>query len=80
MGDKWTRMQLIADAADGMTTKQAVAYLKYGAEMVKMLGEHCHRCVETSMATGVELDCRCCSAHTLLTKLEASHGKQAHDR
>ena len=37
MGDKWTRMQLIADAADGMTTEQAVKYLKHGAEMESLI-------------------------------------------
>lgn len=33
MSDKWTDMQLIADAAGDLTTEQAVKYLKYGAEM-----------------------------------------------
>ena len=37
MSDKWTRMQLIADAAEGIDTKQAVAYLKYGAQMESLI-------------------------------------------
>jgi len=32
-----TRMELLFSASDGMTTEDAVLYLEYGAEMVKLL-------------------------------------------
>lgn len=37
MRDKWTDMQLIADAAGDLTTEQAVKYLKYGREMESLI-------------------------------------------
>ena len=37
MSDKWTRMQLIADAAGDLPTEQAVKYLKHGAQMESLI-------------------------------------------
>ena len=73
----YKRMETIAAAAiDGMTTPQAVAYLRHGAEMEQilkaaqnMLNEKDKQMILCNLATVlVDVD-------YILTKLEASHGK-----
>jgi len=65
------RMNALADAADGMTTEQAVAYLKHGAETINLL--------KTIISLGHSLSdkyCKCpdcknsIAIKELLTKLE----------
>ena len=69
MEDNWEANLLrglaLWNAANGMTTEQAVAYLRYGKSMVAHLKWIC----EESMCK-VKCDKTACTLHELLTNLE----------
>ena len=63
------RIASLWNAADGMTTEEAVKYITHGREMVGMIKEYYHPSHECWDAV-TEKDCRACQLEELLATLE----------
>lgn len=78
--DDIARFEALWNAADGITTAEAVKYLKHGREMVERLRHHCNLCESRLLdgefpdnfgkITPEELGCLPCPTYTILAKLD----------
>ena len=68
------RIAALWNAADGMTTEEAVRLLENGREMKRLLGLHCDTCQDSWMDDGRKPPCDMCTTRELLTKMEVHDG------
>ena len=65
------RIEALWNAANDMTTEEAMKYITHGREMIKSLRTHCNACFRQNAGICDRVQHSNCRTNRLLTKLEA---------